>query len=173
MGADLCNPPSMDLHTPPESVGSTDSVNGPIWTEPAGRQVGPERSGGGGEGRPRYEGLRAEAMKSTDEAAGSPSDSTSEEDYDSQQHSPEAIPVRRRNIIPAADVLHMDPDGPATGHPNPGGRHRNTYVVADDDAELRAILKRGLERVSAHFPRASPAIPNPAAGGRKKAPGQT
>lgn len=161
----------MDLHTPPESVGSTDSLNAPRWTEPAAAQVRLQRSDD--EGQLRCEGSRAKAMNPANGAPGSPSDSTSEEDYDSQQHSSEAIQLRRRNLIPAPDVLHLDTDGPASRNPNNGSRHRNTYVVAADDAELRAILKRGLERVSACFPHGCPMIPKTATGRRKEAPGQT
>ncbi|KAK8042182.1 MBOAT family protein [Apiospora rasikravindrae] len=106
--------------------------------------------------------------------ARTPNESTSEEDYDrqqqhqlSKQEKPVSVYLRRRvkpdsydnSAMATPDVVHLDDKTnstttenssyenlpPLTTRPS-GDRRSKTYVVAADDKELRAILRRGLER---------------------------
>lgn len=111
-------------------------------------------------------------------AARTPNESTSEEeDYDRlqqqpQQEKPVSVYLRRRvnldsydnSATATPDVVHMDNKTSSTTTENSSNenlpplatrpsarRSSKTYVVAADDKELRAILRRGLERVSCFF----------------------
>ena len=110
-------------------------------------------------------------------AARTPNESTSEEeDYDRQQQQQQQEPVSvylRRRVKPDSydnsatgtpDVVHVgDKTTKSTATTTESSSYENlpplatrpsadrrskTYVVAADDKELRAILRRGLERVS-------------------------
>lgn len=111
------------------------------------------------------------AQPPTEAAARTPNESTSEEeDYDSlQQQKPVSVFLRRRvnpdsydnSATATPDVVHLGDKSNSTttessSYENlsplatrpPARRGSKTYVVAADDKELRAILRRGLERVS-------------------------
>lgn len=106
-------------------------------------------------------------------AARTPNESTSEEeDYDrqqQQQQKPVSVYLRRRvnpdsydnSATATPDILHLGDKSHSTGTESSSyenlpplatrptaRRSSRTYVVAADDKELRAILRRGLERVS-------------------------
>ncbi|KAK6865053.1 MBOAT family protein [Apiospora arundinis] len=127
-----------------------------------------------------FPGQLAEAMGKAQGPARTPNESTSEEeDYDRQQQQQQEQPVSvylRRRVKPDSydnsatgtpDVVHLDDRAtksttttttesssyenlpPLATRPS-ADRRSKTYVVAADDKELRAILRRGLERSAAN-----------------------
>ncbi|KAK8048712.1 MBOAT family protein [Apiospora phragmitis] len=113
----------------------------------------------------------SEAVEKAQGVARTPNESTSEEeDYDQQQQKPVSVYLRRRvkpdsydnSAIGTPDVVHLGDKTNSTTTENSsyenlpplatrpsGDRRSKTYVVAADDKELRAILRRGLEREEA------------------------
>lgn len=109
--------------------------------------------------------------KTAEAAYDTPSDSASEDSSMKPTNKPpQTVPVLlRRNIsqdsyddsspgtpeiIPAEMVISGPSHDVGESQRNSGSssirRAKNTYIVASDDAELRRLLKRGLERVSQH-----------------------
>ncbi|KAI1485638.1 MBOAT family protein [Biscogniauxia mediterranea] len=106
----------------------------------------------------------AEALKAVKRTPETPSDSNSEAEYDSKERPPISVLLRRRSKIDSydnsavetPDILPLDTAsrsqssssdqilGSDTSHLE--SKSRKTYIVASDDAELREILRRGLER---------------------------
>lgn len=103
-----------------------------------------------------------------------PSESTSEEDYDDLHRPSPSVLLRRRGKADSYDnsgvatpeIVPLDTSralGESSGldsiqprvSSRPTFKGQKTYVVASDDAELREILRKGLERVGA------PAAPGP------------
>jgi hypothetical protein len=102
-----------------------------------------------------------------------PSDSPSEEDYDEDVHAqPTSVLLRRRpakvgsydsSAVDSPELIAVDTSSglttsssfehlqPLTQLDSGDKLSKKTYVVASDDAELREILKRGLERVCCCF----------------------
>lgn len=101
--------------------------------------------------------------------ASTPTDSTSEEDYDDESNKPVAVLVRRRQETghprPASAprsssnlkvaTMSSDPATPSDVSSEAGNfddvaalKGARLYTVASDDKELRDILKKGMQKVS-------------------------
>ncbi|KAI1475275.1 hypothetical protein F4774DRAFT_299213 [Daldinia eschscholtzii] len=109
----------------------------------------------------------AEALKAVHRTPDTPSDSNSESGIESPDAHPHSVLLRRKSGSDSYDnsasdtpeILHLDRPGldekPSSeqflrGVPRytSASSGKKTYVVASDDAELREILRRGLERAS-------------------------
>lgn len=111
-----------------------------------------------------------EALRSANGGgASTPTDSTSEEDYDDESNKPVAVLVRRRKetepgrpaFVPRSSsnlkvaAMSSGPATPSDVSSEAGNlddvaalKGARLYTVASDDKELRDILKKGMQRVS-------------------------
>lgn len=137
-------------------------------------QLGPDSSSPSQEvfhvndGRASYS-LRDALRTANGGRASAPTDSTSEEDYDDCSKEPVAVLVRRRKgknqeraILGSRSGSNLKVATMASGPATPSDvsseagnlddvaalKGAKLYTVASDDKELRAILKRGMQRVS-------------------------
>lgn len=113
--------------------------------------------------------LRHALRAANGEGATTPTDSTSEEDYDDESKKPVAVLLRRTKEHesrptkslprPGSNLKEEMPSEPSTpvsdissetGNLDDVAALKNAkvYTVASDDKELRAILKRGMQRAS-------------------------
>ncbi|KAI0595882.1 MBOAT family protein [Biscogniauxia sp. FL1348] len=106
----------------------------------------------------------AEALKAVNRTPDTPSDSNSEAEYDSKERPSISVLLRRRSKIDSydnsavdtPDILPLDTASRSqssssdqllsSDKPHIESKSKKTYIVASDDAELRDILRRGLER---------------------------
>ncbi|KAI5927040.1 MBOAT family protein [Camillea tinctor] len=106
----------------------------------------------------------AEALKAVNRTLDIPSDSNSETEYDGKERPSVSVLLRRRpqrdsydnSAIDTPDILPLDTSSRSQSSSSdqlvgldkshPERKSKKTYVVASDDAELREILRRGLER---------------------------
>ncbi|KAI1092645.1 MBOAT family protein [Rostrohypoxylon terebratum] len=107
----------------------------------------------------------AEALRAVRHAPDTPSDSNSDSGYEARDKSLQPVLLRRREADSYDNSASNTPEILALDHPElnqkssseelhpslstPESRYprgKKTYVVASDDAELREILRRGLER---------------------------
>lgn len=111
----------------------------------------------------------AEALRAVRHAPDTPSDSNSDSGYDARDKPLQSVLLRHREVDSYDNSASDTPEILPLDHPEldqkssseelhqslstpefHSARGKKTYVVASDDAELREILRRGLERVSYH-----------------------
>lgn len=107
----------------------------------------------------------AEALRAVRHAPDTPSDSNSDSGYDARDKPLQSVLLRRREVDSYDNSASDTPEILPLDHPEldqkssseelhqslstpefHSARGKKTYVVASDDAELREILRRGLER---------------------------